>query len=162
MDSLISSENTIWLWTFLISTAAISIYLEQKYRWAAQISGVIIALAITMIAVNLNIIPNESIVYDTVWTYIVPLSIPLLLFSVDIKNIFYSSHRLLILFLISSLGTFLGTLIAYYLLSDYQPGLDKIAATLAASYTGGTVNLVTMAAKANLPKENLFAVFSCR
>ena len=58
--------------------------LEQRYQWASTISGAIIALVGAMLLSNFKVIPTSAPVYDTVWDYIVPLSIPLLLFSSNI------------------------------------------------------------------------------
>ena len=79
--------------------------LEQKYQWASTISGAIIALVGAMLLSNFKIIPTESPVYDTVWDYAVPISIPLLLFSSNILKIWKESRRLLYIFLIASVGT---------------------------------------------------------
>jgi uncharacterized membrane protein len=53
MESLIKSDNTWLLWTFLVVWAAISIVLEQKYKWASKITGAIIALLGAIIFANL-------------------------------------------------------------------------------------------------------------
>ena len=44
MNSLIGESNYWVLWTVIIGWAAVSIVLEQKYKWAAKITGAIIAL----------------------------------------------------------------------------------------------------------------------
>ena len=48
--------------------------------------------------------------YDTVGDYVVPLAIPLLLFQCNIKRIGRESGRLLLIFLIGSVGTTVGAL----------------------------------------------------
>ena len=68
MNSLISSDNTWMRWTFLVVQSAISIVLEQKYKWASKITGAIIELLGAIIVANLKIIPTESSVYYSVWT----------------------------------------------------------------------------------------------
>src|SRR5699024_7315815 len=110
--------------------AAVSIYLEQKYAWASKLSGAIIALVGAMVLANLQIIPTESAVYDTVWAYVVPLSIPLLLFRSNILKIWNESGRLLIIFLIGSIGTVMGAVVAFFTLRDYIPFADQIAAIM--------------------------------
>ncbi|KON89933.1 hypothetical protein AF332_25985 [Sporosarcina globispora] len=77
--------------------ASASIYLEQLYSWAAEISGAFVALIGAIILSNTGIIPKASPVYDAVWTFIIPLAIPLLLFHVNIKRIWQESGRLLII-----------------------------------------------------------------
>ena len=44
VNSLISSDNTWMLWTVLVVWSAISIVLEQKYKWASRVTGAILAL----------------------------------------------------------------------------------------------------------------------
>ena len=60
MNSLIGESNYWVLWTVIIGWAAISIVLEQKYKWAAKITGAIIALLGAMFLANLKIIPTSS------------------------------------------------------------------------------------------------------
>ncbi|MFD1850762.1 DUF819 domain-containing protein [Oceanobacillus bengalensis] len=151
--SIIQPDDTWILWAILAGWAAVSIYLEQKYSWASKISGAIIALIGAMILANLNVIPTASPVYDTVWSYVVPLSIPLLLFRSNILKIWNESGRLLVMFLLGSIGTVAGAIIGFFLLKDIIPGLDKIAAMMTGSYIGGGVNFAAMSAKFEVPGE---------
>ena len=74
MNSLIDANNIWMLWTIVIGVAAISIVLEQKYKWAAKMTGAVIALIAAIILANIGVIPTDSPVYDTVWSYVVPVS----------------------------------------------------------------------------------------
>lgn len=145
--ALISAENSLLLWTFLIVAAAAAIYIEQNIKWASKVPGAVIALLIALTASNLGLIPTDAPVYDAVWGYIVPLAIPLLLFQLDLQALFRGSKRLLALFLISSVGTIVGTFTAFALLKNYIPELDKISGLISASYTGGGVNFAAMTAR---------------
>lgn len=137
--------NKIWeLWAILSLIGAVSIWLESKYFWAKKITGALMALIIAMTLSNLGIIPVESVVYDNVWTYIVPLAIPLLLFRADIKKIWRESGRILGIFLISSVGTTFGATISYFLLKGKIEEINKVAAMMTGSYIGGGVNFVAM------------------
>lgn len=150
---LISADNTLLLWAFVMIAAAAAIVIEQKARWAAKIPGAVIALIIAIATSNLGLIPTDAPVFDAVWGYIVPLAIPLLLFQLDLHSVFKESSRLLGLFLISSCGTILGTLLAFLLLRQHIPELDKIAGMISASYTGGGVNFAAMTARLNPSKD---------
>lgn len=145
--SLIHPENYWVLWAILIGWAGVAIILEQKYSWASKLSGAIIALAGAMLLSNTGIIPLESPVYDTVWTYVVPLAIPMLLFQSNIVKVWQESKRLLIIFLISTIGTVAGTITSFFLLKDVIPQSNHIAAMLSGSYTGGGVNFAAMATR---------------
>lgn len=144
--TIIQSNDTLALWGILAVWASVSIFLEQKYKWASMISGAIIALLGALILSNLKIIPIESPVYDAVWSYLVPLAIPLLLFQVNIRELFKESRRLVLIFLICTIGTILGSSVGFFLLKDYIPELAKIAGAVGASYIGGGVNFAAVTA----------------
>lgn len=152
-QTLIQADDTLTLWGIIVVWASVSIYLEQRYSWASKISGAIIALIGAIVLSNTGIIPTESPVYDSIWGVIIPLAIPLLLFHVNIKKIWRESGKLLIIFLLSSIGTVAGTIISFFLLKDHIPYLDKIGAMMSASYIGGGVNFAAMAAKFEAPGE---------
>ena len=156
MTTWITADNTFGLWAFIMVSATIAIILEQRYQWAAKLSGAVIALIIALCASNFNLVPTDAPVYDVVWGYIVPLAIPLLLFQINIHTIFKESGRLLFIFLLSSIGTMLGVVLAFFALKNYIPELDKISGMIGASYTGGGVNFAAMVAKLE-PSQNMVA-----
>lgn len=142
--SLVSADNTWVLLAILACIAALSIYLEQTYAWAGKLSGCILALGFTMIFSNFKIIPLQAPAYDIVWDYVVPLAIPMLLFQADIGKIWKESGRVLFIYLLSGLGTIIGGFAAFFLLKNAIPELYKLTAMMIGTYTGGSVNLVTM------------------
>lgn len=150
---LISADNHLLLWTFLMLAASVAIYIELNCRWAAKIPGAVLALLIALAASNFGLIPTDAPAYDAVWGYIVPLAIPLLLFQLDLHALFKESGRLLIIFLISSVGTMLGALIGFFMLKDHIPELGKITGMISASYTGGGVNFAAMTARLEPSKD---------
>ncbi|MDK9712025.1 DUF819 domain-containing protein [Acidaminobacter sp.] len=144
MNSFISADNAWALWSILVGTAALSIYLEQTYAWASKITGAIIGLVIAMVLANLNIIPTAAPTYDVVWGYVVPLAIPLLMFNANIKKIWRESGRIMIIFLLSSIGTIAGVTVAHAMLKNSIPELYKMSAIMTGSYIGGGVNFAAM------------------
>ncbi|HOV46399.1 MAG TPA: DUF819 family protein [Exilispira sp.] len=144
MHTLISASDTWSLWTFLVVAAFLSIFLEQKYKWASKISGAIIALIFGLLATNLKIVPTESPVWDAVWDYILPLGVTLLLFQADIKRIIKESGRMFGIFNISALGTIIGAFVASLLLGTLIPQVYKPAGMMTGSYIGGGVNFVAL------------------
>jgi uncharacterized membrane protein len=143
-ESLVRPDDGLMLWTFLIGWAAVSIWLEQKYRWAATLSGCMIALLGAMLAANLGIVPFDSPSYDAVWSYVVPLAVPLLLFDADLKRIKKESGRTFAAFHIAALGTIIGTCVATVLFYRDIPEIKGVLAMLSGSYIGGSVNLAAM------------------
>ena len=151
--TLISADDSWILWAILVGWAAVSIYLEQRFKWAAKLTGAIIGLLGALILSNLYIIPTEAPTYDAVWNYVVPLAIPLLLFQANLKKIWNESGRMLIIFLISSIGTVVGVTLAFFALKNFIPDLDKIGGMETGSYIGGGVNFAALAAKFHTPGE---------
>lgn len=154
---MISANETWILWSIIIVIATASIYLENHYEWASKISGPIIGLLAAATLSNVGIIPVESPVYDQVWDIVVPLAIPMLLFTCDLKQIWKESGRLLMIFLISSVGTILGALVGYAFLGKMIPVLNHIAGMMVGSYIGGGVNFVAVSSSLDIPKELISA-----
>lgn len=137
--------DDIWaLWTILIVFVAISIYLEQNYKWASKLTGPIIGLILAIIASNTNFIPIESPVYDSVYTYCVPVSVALLLLKSDIRKIFKETGQAIKAFHIGALGTLVGSFLAYFIFKNFLPEAAKMSAVMTGSYTGGGVNLFAL------------------
>ncbi|MDO5713294.1 MAG: DUF819 family protein [Tissierellia bacterium] len=156
-QALIHPDQTWLLWAILLVITAVSIYLESKYAWAQKITGAIIGLIGAVILTNLKVIPMESPVYDTVWEYVIPLSIPMLLFKSNMKRIFRESGKLMILFIISGIGTIVGAIVAHAALKSFIPELAQIAGIMTGSYMGGGVNFVALSSIFNVSKTMISA-----
>src|SRR5687767_2027367 len=98
MTTLIKPDDYSTLWAVLITGTCLSIWLEQKYRWAAKLSGPVVALLIAMALSNTGIMPTDSPAYDFVGTWLIPLAIPLLLFRANVFHIFRTTGRMLVCF----------------------------------------------------------------
>lgn len=156
VETLIQADDHLALWTFILVAATSAIFIEQRCKWASKVPGAVIALLIAIAASNLKIIPTDAPTYDIVWGYIVPLAIPLLLFKTNIQSLIKESWKLLLLFLVSSMATMIGTVIAFLALRRYIPELDKVSGMISASYSGGGVNYAAMSAKLE-PSESINA-----
>ncbi|MCB6203246.1 DUF819 domain-containing protein [Extibacter muris] len=156
-NPLIGAENTWVLWAICASGAAAAIYLEQRYKWAAKMTGAIIALIFAIVLSNFGIIPMDAPVWDIVWGYVVPLSIPLLLLQCDMRKIGKDSGRILVIFLIGSVGTACGSLLAYTALNKFIPELAGLAGVFTGTYIGGTVNFAALGAAFDVSGEMISA-----
>lgn len=151
--------NNYLLIVLIIFIALISMHLEDRYTFIKKLSGCVTALFIMMILSSTNVVPSESPVYDFVWDYIVPLSISMFLFKSDIKSIYKKSGRLIIIYLISSIGTLLGAFLSYYFLKDHIKDIEKIIPMFTATYIGGSINFIAMADYYKVGKDILGAGF---
>lgn len=96
--TLISTDNLWMTWMVVILVASFAIFAEQKWKWAARVSSAVVCIFGTVILANLKILPTTSSTYDVINNYILPLSIPLLLFKSDIKKIYKESGKSFVLF----------------------------------------------------------------
>lgn len=156
-NPLIGSDNTWMLWTVCIVGASASIYLEQRYKWASKMTGAVIALIFAVILSNTGIIPMKSEVWNSVWNYVAPLSIPMLMMKCDIRKIIRDSNRLLVIFLIGSVGTACGAILGYALLQNYIPELAKLSGVFTSTYIGGAVNFTAVSKALGVSNEMISA-----
>ena len=153
MNSLISPDDHWVIWTFLVGMAALSLFLEQKFKIIRKFTGAATALCAGMLVSNIGLMPFESPSYDIVWEYIVPLVIPLLLIKTDLRVIFKETGRFAGAFHISALGTVVGSFLAVGLLYTLIDDLELIGPAMTASYIGGSVNFVSVVAMFDPPKD---------
>ena len=166
--TLITADNTWGLLGMMCITVALSIWLEQTYKWASKVSGAIIALIIAMIAANIGIIPTNCVLYDDiVWGVIVPMGIPLLLLQCNLNKIGKLTGKMLVVFIMGAIGTTVGAIIAFYALKGAYVAnggsindLAGVASMMTGSYIGGGVNFAAMAGANGLKGTDIAAATS--
>jgi len=139
----------------LVSVAAFGLWAE-KTKWGSRLSAVVIAILGTFVLSNLWIIPTDAPVYDVVWTYMVPLAIPLLLFKANLARIIKEAGPTMIAFGFGAIGTVLGTLLAFYLIPLGEEGW-KLAGIFCSTYIGGSMNYVAASEALQLKSGDLLA-----
>ncbi|MGN0134262.1 MAG: DUF819 domain-containing protein [Anaerotignum sp.] len=158
MNTLISGDNTWALMAITCGWAAFSIYAEQTWKWASKVSGAIVALVGALVLTNLGIIPTNCVWFDDIcWGFAVPMAIPMLLLSCDIRKIGREAGKILILFLIGAVGTTVGAILGYKALGGMVEHLSGVASIMTGSYIGGTVNFAALSDSFNVPGETVSA-----
>ncbi|KAK4789440.1 hypothetical protein SAY86_016744 [Trapa natans] len=140
------SPNDQWgIWTALFATGAFGIW-SEKTKIGSMLSGALVSTLVGLAASNLGIIPSEAPAYSIVLNFLLPLAVPLLLFRADLRRVIKSTGALLLAFLIGSVATTVGTVVAYFLVPMKSLGQDswKIAAALMGRHIGGAVNYVAI------------------
>jgi uncharacterized membrane protein len=138
VDSLIAPNQDWLLWALLLGVTAFGLWAE-RFAWGRRLTGYVICIAGGALLSNLYIVPVSAPAYDVVWGYLVPLAIPLLLFRADLRRIVKESGPLLIATALGTVGTVLGTLVAFYLIPMGEEGW-KLVAPFSATYIGGSMN----------------------
>jgi uncharacterized membrane protein len=152
-SSLIGPDDTWALWSVVLGWVAMSIVLERRYRVAAQVSGPVIAILGGIGLANAGVVPAQSGVYDVVWSHVVPVAIPLLLFRANVRRIWKEAGRTFGAFHVSALGTVAGGLIAGALLSSRLEHAAEITGIMTGSYLGGSVNFISLTSVFRPPEE---------
>ena len=153
-------RNNWYVWSFLTTASTIGIFAENTTIGAA-LSSPLITMGITLVACNLGLLPLSSPCYDTVIKTFVPLAIPLLLFDADIRKCFKYTGSLLKAFVIGSIGTLVGTLVAYFLVPMSNiVNSEKVAAALCARHIGGAINFVAVSDILKTPSDVIAAALA--
>jgi len=151
--TLISPDNHFALMAVLFVIAGAS-FLAEKTRIGSHLTGAVIAILAAIAAANLRLIPHSAPAFDFVFGYFVPVLIPLFLFKANLRHMLFETTRMTGAFLIASVGTVIGVLIAVSLLdlsalapaADIDPELREagIAGLFASTYIGGSVNYAAL------------------
>lgn len=151
--SVISPDNDFAIMAALFVIAGLA-FLAEKTRIGSHLTGAVIAILGAICAANLRIIPHSAPAFDFVFSYFVPVLIPLFLFRANLRHMLFEMTRMTGAFLIAALGTVLGVLIAVMLLdlgdlasrADLDPSLREagIAGLFASTYIGGSVNYAAL------------------
>ncbi len=152
---LISPTNHWALWAILFFVAWFGLWAE-KTKWGSKLSAVVVSILGTFILSNLSIIPTDAPAYDIVWSYLVPLAIPLLLFKADLRKIIKEAGPTLIAFTFGAVGTVLGTFLAFFLINLGSESW-KLAGIFCSTYIGGSMNYVATAAALQLKSGELLS-----
>lgn len=140
--SLIPADNAMAAIAGLFVVAAAG-FLMERTRIGALLTGAVWAILFAIIASNIGLIPQESPGYSFVFTYFVPILIPLFLMKADLKKIFFDTGRMTLAFMVATLGTVLGAIIAFSLI-DIGDNQAAAAGTFTATYIGGSVNYAAL------------------
>jgi len=144
LSTLIRPDNAWLLWAVMLVGVALCIYLEQTRKWAAKISGPVLAIVSAMFLSNAALMPTASVSYDVVDDYLVPVAIPLLLFRANVARIVRESGPLFLAFHCASLGTIIGAFAAAFLFRGHVERVAEVAGIMTGSYIGGGVNFAAI------------------
>lgn len=127
-------SSSVWCtWAILLAAAAGGLAAESRTRWGAAVSAPLVSMFVTLAACNLGILPAVSPAYRLVHTLVVPLAVPLLLFSADLRRVASATGRLLPAFVLGTAATLVGTVAAWVAVP--LPGTGAVASASAAAAT---------------------------
>lgn len=99
---LIAASNQWGMWTALAVAGWAGLY-SEKFRLGKELSGALVSTLVGLVLSNVGIISTAAPQYDTVNKFLLPLAVPLLLFSADLRRVLRDTGRLLIAFCVGTL-----------------------------------------------------------
>ncbi len=133
---------------------ALVVYLVGKYSMIRKIGAIIICYVVGLLLGNLKILPADIYpLQDLVTTITIPLAIPLLLFSEDIRKWFGMARQTLLSLVLGLVSVIIMITIGYFIFKDIIPEAWKISGMLVGVYSGGTPNLAAIAEMLKVPSE---------
>lgn len=136
--SLIPADQHFAVAAALFAIALFGFWAEQK-PWGKLMTGAVWSILAAILASNIGLIPKDAPMYGLVFSYLVPILIPLFLLQANIKRIIVESGRVGIGFILACLGTAAGAIVGVQLL-DLGAQEADLGGIFAATYTGGSVN----------------------
>ena len=151
--TFIPADNNHAIFAALMLISGIAFLLERT-RLGGQLTGAVMAILLAIALANLGVIPHNAAAYSFVFSDIVPVLIPLFLFQADLRRLAKEAARTTVAFMVASLGTVVGVLVAISVLdvstlaaaADIPPDAREgaIAGLFASTYIGGSVNYAAL------------------
>ncbi len=151
--------NLILLAVFYVFMPMLILHLCHRYRYVNKLGAVMIAYLLGLILGNIGILPERAgEVQDLLTTLTIPLALPLLLFSMDIKKWLSMAGKTMLSMLFALVGVLSTVVIGYLLFSGHGvEDLWKVSGMLIGVYTGGTPNLASIKLALNVD-ETIYVV----
>lgn len=122
------------------------LYLCRKYPFVNKLGSVVIAYAVGLIIGNVGILPEESAgVQEALTIVTIPLAIPLLLFSANIRSWFRMAGKTFLSMLAALISVVIVVFSGYLIFrGGGMQDIWKVSGMLVGVYSGGTPNLASL------------------
>lgn len=129
-----------------ILAPALILYLCQQYKWMHNVGSVLWAYILGIALGNFNLLPESaSQIQDLMTTITVPLAIPLMLFSSQVKDWKKMARSTFLSLVAGVIALIIAIILGFLLLkSSAIADLEKVGGMLVGVYTGGTPNLAAL------------------
>jgi uncharacterized membrane protein len=146
----------------LVAVIAASLWLCDRYRWAAAVSSVVWILALAAVASNLGLIPTDAPLYGQMASVTVPFAVALILLRVRLSDLRQAGRSMLGAFALAAAATVIGVLLAGFLLDGFLESAVggerwKLAGPYTGTYIGGSLNFFALWDGLEIGQPDLFA-----
>jgi uncharacterized membrane protein len=130
------------------------VFMVGKFSLVRKIGSIVICYAVGLLIGNINILPDNIYGLQDILTSItIPLAIPLLLFSENIKKWLKMARTTLLSLILGLVSAVIMIIIGFYIFKDLIPEAWKISGMLVGVYSGGTPNLAAIQEMLDVDKE---------
>ncbi len=144
---------------FVLLFPALTLYAKERIRRFAKWSPLIVCYVAGLALGNIGILPESALgLLDTVSTIAVAFSIPLLLFSVDIRKWKELSGKAILAFALAAFSVGLVAAVTHFFFAPKAAESWKVAGMLVGLYTGGTPNLAAIKTALDVDRNVYIAV----
>jgi uncharacterized membrane protein len=144
---------------FIILFPALTLYAKERIHRFARWSPLIVCYVAGLILGNVGILPESALgLLDTLSTIAVAFSLPLLLFSVDIRKWKELSGKSILALALAAFSVGLVATLAHLLFAPRTEESWKVAGMLVGLYTGGTPNLAAIKTALDVDRNVYLAV----
>lgn len=147
--------SNILLVLFYVFSPLLIIYLSQRFRFIEKIGVVVVAYILGFIAGNLGILPKDgSQVQELIPMVTIPLAIPLLLFSTNLRQWVSLAGKTAVSMVLAVFAVIIMVVAGFFMFrSEEFPDLWKVSGLLIGVYTGGTPNLASLKIMLNVDED---------
>ena len=163
--ALIPAEQHFAVFTAILVLTAMA-FASERTVIGQKITGTVVVILLAIAAANTGLIPHSAPAYSFIFSYIVPMLIPLFLFQADVRRLAKEASRTTGAFLVATLGTVAGVIVAALLLDLSQLGAASdlaaerreagIVGLFASTYIGGSVNYAALGEITGLSQDASF------
>ncbi|NNM35064.1 MAG: DUF819 family protein, partial [Gemmatimonadetes bacterium] len=150
-------ESPLSLATVIAAATGLAFWLDYRFEAVGKVGASMLAIIFGTILSNVGLVPVQSPVYGAVGGVVTSLAIAWLLLSVDLRDLRKAGPRMIGAFAIAVTGTALGAMVGAFLYQDlFGDNTWRLAGTLTGTYSGGSVNFVSVGRAFEIP-DVLFA-----
>ena len=145
--------SMLWSLLLVLLLTALGWLLSRRTPWGRQLGMTMVVLLLGLLVSNLGGVQLQAEAAGWVNGPLTSLAIGLLLLAVDLRRLWPQARQLLGPFLMAALSTVLGVLLGAWLLHPLL-GDDRsvLAGMYTATFTGGSLNFVSVARTLNPPE----------
>ena len=140
---------------FLLGTPYLIIRISKK---VSLLSPILLCYLTGIIIGNISFLPVDKNLAMTLCELTVPLAIPLILYSTDLKKWFYLAKTTSISFLLVVISAITSAILAAVVFSPYTEEFWQLSGMLVGVYTGGTPNLIAVGVGLKVSEETLVLI----